>query len=90
MQRYSDAQALKGEEDRVYADYRKNVLDESGYKRLVQKVREQRQDFTRQLERAQLMNSDTGMSTVKSILWGYQCGFVVERTYTFRSQATTE
>lgn len=69
MQRYSDAlQALEGEEDRIYADYRKGVLDDAGHNRLVQKVREQRKDFTQQLERAQLMINDTGMSTVKSTL----------------------
>ena len=59
---------LEDEEDRIYTDYRKGVLDEDGHNRQVAKVREQRQEFTRQLELANLKISNEGMMTVKTTL----------------------
>lgn len=59
---------LESREDEVYVDFRKGILDEIGYKRQIQRVREERSRFTRLLEAANNGIDDAYLETAKSIL----------------------
>ena len=66
---YDEAlKALENDEDRVYQDYTRGILDEAGYQRQIKRIRDQRNHFTKLLHKANLMINDAGMETVKSIL----------------------
>jgi len=67
--RYQEAlKQLEGREDRFYDDYVAGILDETGYRRNVQRVRDERQRFTTLLERSQLQLQTATLETAKSIL----------------------
>ncbi len=56
------------EEDELYGDFKRGLVTEESYLRMVKQIRNQRLRFTRQLEEAQLAISSAGMETAKSIL----------------------
>ena len=61
-------ESTRSEEDELYVDFKKGVITEEMYLRIASKVRERRMELTKQLENAQLSNSDVGVETAKTIL----------------------
>ena len=61
-------EATHKEEDELYQDFKKRIVTEESYLRMVKQVRNQRLRFTDHLKHAQLAISDAGMETAKSIL----------------------
>jgi site-specific DNA recombinase len=59
---------LEGREDVLYEDLKKGVLDDFGYRRQVQRVRDDRADYTKILEELQCSLNDAFRETAKSIL----------------------
>lgn len=59
---------LDASEHRAWEAYEEGVLDKDGYKRRLEKIRDQRAEFTQLLEAANLEISDASMETVKSVL----------------------
>lgn len=59
---------LEGREDVVYADFKRGVLDEAGYHRQIQKVREERQHYEREIERLTLEIGDEAMTSAQKVL----------------------
>ena len=60
--------ALEQREDRIYDDFVKGLLDETGYKRQLEKIRAERSRFTNLLENANFAIQDAAMETAKSII----------------------
>ncbi len=59
---------LEGHEDTTYQHFRDGVLDEAGYKRQIQKIREERHYFTDLMEKAHLDLDGAYLETAESIL----------------------
>ncbi|MCB0350093.1 MAG: recombinase family protein [Bdellovibrionales bacterium] len=59
---------LEGREDDLYDDLKMGVLDDYGYRRQVQRVREDRAEYTKILEELQCSLNDAFRETAKSIL----------------------
>jgi site-specific DNA recombinase len=59
---------LEVREDSIYEDYKNGVLDESGYKRKFQRVREERDHYTNLLERANESVNQAFSETAESLI----------------------
>ena len=59
---------LEGKEDQFYQHLSNGVLNEAGYKRQIERVRLEREDYTRQIENLNLSISDEGMISAKKVL----------------------
>jgi hypothetical protein len=69
IQNYQEALTkLESREDDLYDDMKRGLLDEPGYRKQIQRVREERHHYTRLLERSQLSISDAWMVTAKRVL----------------------
>jgi len=60
--------ALENKEDEIYDDFRRSLLDEGGYKRQIERVREERRRMTDLMATAQGMIDDAYLETAKKIL----------------------
>lgn len=60
--------SLEKREDEIYDDFKKGVLDSSGYERQLKRVRSERAEYANILEKLQLELQDSFMETAQSIL----------------------
>ena len=58
---------LEGQEDDVYADRKRGILDDAGYHRQIKRVRDDRAHFTREIESLTLAISDEAMVSVQKV-----------------------
>lgn len=58
---------LEGKEDEAYDDLKRGLLDDSGYKRQIERIRNDRQHFENEIERLTLTISDEAMVSVKKV-----------------------
>ena len=69
IQNYRDGLVnLEVREDKLYDDLHAGVIDKSGYKRQLDRIRDDRRRFTNLLEQSQLAISDACMVTARKIL----------------------
>lgn len=59
---------LETREDDAYTDFKKQILDDSGYQRQVSKIRDERKHFENEIERLTLQINDEGMASVQKVL----------------------
>ncbi len=59
---------LENREDEIYDDHRRGLLDESGYRRQIERVRSERERMTDLMSKAQSMIDDAYLVTAKKIL----------------------
>lgn len=62
-----ELKALEGREDRVYQDHVAGVLDQSGYRRQISRIREDRDHFTSEIERLQVEITHEAWVSVKKV-----------------------
>jgi hypothetical protein len=58
---------LEKQEDSAYEDMKNGLLEDKQYRRQIQKIRDERDDYNRQLEQLNLSISDAGMVAVKKV-----------------------
>lgn len=69
MDRYRQASLdLERREDELYDDYKKDVMDEDGYRRQLRRVRDERRHYERLLEQAQTSITNTFYETSQRII----------------------
>lgn len=59
---------LDDKESDLYDDFKSGILEERGYRKQVEKIKEQRLHFTGLLEKAQVAINNAGMETVQSTI----------------------
>lgn len=58
---------MDGKEDELYNDLKRGVLDDSGYKRQIERIRNDRQHSANEIERLALTISDEGMVSIEKV-----------------------
>lgn len=63
-----ELRGLEGKEDIAYDDFKRGLLDDRGYRRQIDRVREDRKHYESEIERLTLTISDEAMVSVKKVL----------------------
>ncbi|GIL17256.1 MAG: hypothetical protein BroJett040_10070 [Oligoflexia bacterium] len=62
-----ELRGLEGKEDIAYDDFKRGLLDEIGYRRQIDRIREDRKHYESEIERLTLSISDEAMVSVKKV-----------------------
>ena len=63
----AELRKLEGREDEVYTDLKRGVLDEVGYQRQIERVRDERRHYEEEIKRLTLAIGDEAMVSVKKV-----------------------